>query len=128
MQLCNCHINISQCLWRLHDHQLIKMADMLLPWSKHRWLSAVAEGPSPFLVCGDKKGSIHLYKLPTDGHTGVGCLTEPVYSLKGIHGSNGVTHLCYSNGHLYSTGRDGFCRQYKIIQSETLVELAKYKV
>lgn len=104
------------------------MADMLLPWSKHRWLSAVAEGPLPFLVFGDKKGSIHLYKLLRDSCTKVECLTEPVYSLKGIHGSNGVTHLCYGNGYLYSTGRDGFCRQYKMSQSETLVELAKYKV
>lgn len=104
------------------------MADMLLPWSKHRWLSAVTEATSTYLVCGDKKGSIHLYKLPADGDTREGCLTEPVYSLKGIHGCNGVTHLCYNSGHLYSTGRDGFCRQYKVSQSETLVELAKYKV
>ena len=100
------------------------MADMLLPWCKHRWLSAVTEGPLPHLVCGDKKGSIHLYKLPCKERL----LIEPVFSLKGIHGSNGVTHLCYNDGHLYSTGRDGFCRQYKLSQSETLVELAKYKV
>jgi len=101
---------------------------MLLPWSKHRWLSAVAEGSSPYLVCGDRKGSIHLYKLPSDDVTKEDLLIEPVFTLKGIHGSNGVTHLCYNNGHLYSTGRDGFCRQYKISQSETLEELAKYKV
>lgn len=104
------------------------MADMLLPWSKHRWLSTVTEGPSPYLICGDKKGSIHLYKLPVDGGSREGCLTEPICSLRGIHGSNGVTHLCYHDGLLYSTGRDGFCRQYKMNQSEMLVELAKYKV
>jgi len=113
------------------------MADMLLPWSKHRWLSTVATGPSAQLVCGDKKGSIHLYKLPSCDNVREGVLIEPISSLKGIHGSNGVTHLCYNNGHFYSTGRDGFCRQYKIDQSatfmeinqsETLVELAKYKV
>lgn len=104
------------------------MADMLLPWSKHRWLSAVTEGPLPHLVCGDKKGSIHLYKLPSNGDVKQRLLIEPVFSLKGIHGSNRVTHLCYITGYLYSTGQDGFCRQYKINQSETLVELAKYKV
>lgn len=103
------------------------MADMLLPWSKHRWLSAVTEAALPYLVCGDKKGSIHLYKLPADG-TREEYLSDPVYSLKGIHGANGVTDLCHNNGHLYSTGRDGFCRQYKISQSGTIVELAKYKV
>lgn len=102
------------------------MADMLLPWSKHRWLSAITEVPSSQLVCGDKKGSIHLYKLPSDYN---GEQIEPLFTLKGIHGPNGVTYLCYNNGLLYSTGRDGFCRQYKIDQSETaLVELAKYKV
>ena len=104
------------------------MANMLLPWSKHRWLSAVTEGPSPYLVCGDKKGSIHLYVLPSHGDIREDLLIEPVSSLKGIHGRNGVTHLCYNMGHLYSTGRDGFCRQYKMSQSESLVELAKYKV
>ena len=113
------------------------MADMLLPWSKHRWLSAIATGPSCHLVCGDKKGSIHLYKLPLRDDVREGVLIEPISSLKGIHGSNGVTYLCYNNGHFYSTGRDGYCRQYKINQSdilkeinqsETLVELAKYKV
>ena len=50
------------------------MADVLFPWSKHRWLLAVVDGPPPYIVCGDKKGSINLDKLPADGVTREGSL------------------------------------------------------
>jgi len=104
---------------------------MLLPWSKHRWLSAVTEeAMSHHLVVGDRKGSIHTYHLPADDRD---CpqddgQVEPSFTLKGIHGPNRVTHLCCNGGHVYSTGRDGFYRRYTMDQSGRLTELAKYKV
>lgn len=106
------------------------MADLSLLWSKHRWLSAVTEEEkSHHLVVGDKKGSMHTYQLPAiDKDCGGGCpKVEPSFTLKGIHGPNGVTHVCCNGGHVYSTGRDGFYRRYVMDQSGTLTELAKYK-
>ncbi|XP_065883613.1 tRNA (34-2'-O)-methyltransferase regulator WDR6-like isoform X2 [Dysidea avara] len=130
--LVSCGPDGHMCCWRLSDDRnLIKMADMLLPWSKHRWLSAITEEEkSHHLVVGDKKGSIHTYQLLTDDrdHAQDGGQVEPSFTLKGIHGPNGVTHLCYNGGHVYSTGRDGFYRRYTIDQSGKLTELAKYKV
>ena len=38
----------------------------------------------------------------------------PVQSYVGIHGSNGVTSICWWRGSIYSTGRDGYCRQFVI--------------
>ncbi|XP_050718661.1 uncharacterized protein LOC126999789 [Eriocheir sinensis] len=91
-----------------------------LPVSMHRWLCAVyvpsADTPTsdistpavtPYLVCGDRAGSLHLYTL-TD--------PKPQDTLRGIHGKNGVTSLLSwgGGGVVYSSGRDGCVRSLRV--------------
>ncbi len=52
---------------------------------------------------------------------------DPVQSLIGIHGRNGVTSICNNSGYIYTTGRDGYMRQYKL-SGENLELLDKKKV
>ena len=52
---------------------------------------------------------------------------DPVQSLIGIHGRNGVTSICSNSGYIYTTGRDGYIRQYKL-SGENLELLDKKKV
>lgn len=41
----------------------------------------------------------------------------PVHSLPVIHGHIGVTQLCFHQDSLYSAGRDGTYRQYRLLDS-----------
>jgi len=43
-------------------HQLQKVNEYELPKSKEQWTSAAALNGN-FLVCGDRNGSIHLFKI-----------------------------------------------------------------
>jgi hypothetical protein len=43
-------------------HQLQKVNEFELPKSKEQWTSAAAVKGN-FLVCGDRNGSIHLFKI-----------------------------------------------------------------
>ena len=52
---------------------------------------------------------------------------DPVQSLIGVHGRNGVTSICSNSGYIYTTGRDGYIRQYKLSE-ENLQLLDKKKV
>lgn len=45
-----------------HPRQLQKVNEFELPKSKERWISAAALREN-FLVCGDRNGSIHLFKI-----------------------------------------------------------------
>ncbi|CAJ0962352.1 unnamed protein product [Ranitomeya imitator] len=58
---------------------------------------------------------------PPQGHE-----KEPVHVLFGLHGKLGVTSVAYHNGFVYSSGRDGFCRQLKV-EGHQLVLLRKFK-
>ena len=44
----------------------------------------------------------------------IASLQVPVQSFQSIHGHNGVTCIMYWKNSLYSTGRDGYCRQFVI--------------
>ena len=39
---------------------------------------------------------------------------SPTHTLPGIHDKAGVTHVCHHAGYVYSAGRDGTYRQYRI--------------
>jgi hypothetical protein len=43
---------------------------------------------------------------------------DPVHSLPVLHGRIGVTQLCTHDNKLYSAGRDGTYRQYRLLQSK----------
>lgn len=43
---------------------------------------------------------------------------DPVQSLIGIHGRNGVTCICSNSEYIYTTGKDGYIRQFKFFGGE----------
>jgi len=65
------------------------------------------------VILGDRKGSIHLFDCHGSGQNDV---LYPVQTIPVLHGAIGVTQLCSRNGRLYSTGRDGTYRQYRMSQ------------
>lgn len=96
-------------------------------------------------VCGDRRGSLLLFqergslvqelendkmvgtdlargqnKTDIEGAEGEGNVCEPVLHplncLFGVHGKQGVTSVCEYDGLLYSTGRDGCVRIFKVCQ------------
>ncbi len=106
------------------------VATFTLPSSKHRWLTTVSILKTPgsnsgdILLCGDRRGSLHLYQFSTDDFT----YRDPNQTLHGVHGSNGVTYSCFRNNVLYTCGRNGMCRKFVINDNGRLKELAKFKV
>ncbi|XP_072136378.1 tRNA (34-2'-O)-methyltransferase regulator WDR6 [Mobula birostris] len=96
----------------------------LLPPCRHRWHTDVTFLPgSPYLVCGDRRGSVLLYPM-------AGSLApahQPVSVLPGLHGPSGVTSvLCYQ-GLVYSTGRDGRYREIRVDEEGRLVLLMSWR-
>ncbi|GFR79552.1 WD repeat-containing protein 6-like, partial [Elysia marginata] len=106
-----------------------------LPASRHCWItgaclvsSFIESKMESYLVCGDKNGSVFLYPLvdercPTNSVTDV----EPLQSFYRIHGKTGVTSVCEKGESIFTTGRDGFYREWKM-QEGVLVQLHGYKV
>ena len=77
------------------------------------------------IVCGDRRGSLHVYNVPTSDD-GTKTL-EPVSSLYGLHGVNGVTSVVYAGGDIYSTGRDGHCRRLALEAGGHITEVSMFK-
>ena len=99
---------------------------LTLPSSKHRWLTTVTTHLSrssshPIILCGDRRGSVHLYHLVPES-------SDPYQTLCGIHGPNGVTHFCIYGNFIYTCGRNGLCRKFMLGENDTLVELVRFKV
>lgn len=133
--------------WEIRQAPLeaVKLACWTLPVSKHRWLTTVSilphsnsfsvgpasppspsflPSPSSLVLCGDRKGSLHLYQWahnPQESYT-------PRQTLQGVHGPNGVTHTCLHQNFIYSCGRNGLCRKFKLDGDRWLVELTTFKV
>ena len=120
------------------------VATLSLPPSKHRWLSAVAVccknlklsslsggvAGAAVVLCGDRKGSLHVYHCTLEpsqtADSAVSCL-EPVQSLR-LHGPNGVTCIVAHGSHVYTAGRDGYCRRFAFEDNGLMTELTKFKV
>ena len=158
-----------------------KLASFSLPPSKHRWVSSVlvlqdtntdadtsmddtsikhnisggeSGSQSYTVVCGDRKGSLHVYRSrlrpigQDESRSGKVTNTQscqlatyhfhslplhsqclqPLQSLFGIHGPNGATCVTYHDGCVFTAGRDGYCRQFSLNHSRGLTELTKFKV
>ena len=78
-----------------------EVAQFTLPKSKHRWHTTAIVLDDDMVICGDRRGSIHLYSSNKGG--------EPISSHYGIHGKYGVTYLkvSSSDGNTLSLGE--FC-------------------
>ncbi|XP_030640030.1 tRNA (34-2'-O)-methyltransferase regulator WDR6 [Chanos chanos] len=130
------------CRWRigleLSESRTVLQAQpqrpFLLPPCAKRWLTAAVCLPHRgglFWVCGDRRGSLLLYReeaggkgteescgegeIKSDNKVAVNMLSrnaplQPISSLFGIHGKQGVTCVRERQGAFYSAGRDGCVR------------------
>ncbi|XP_017578708.1 WD repeat-containing protein 6 [Pygocentrus nattereri] len=111
-----------------------KMKPFMLPPCAKRWLTAAVVMPSgkdASWVCGDRRGSLLLYREMVKGiqveekideeradgnirlennMNDVSIPISPISTLFGIHGKRGVTSVSEHQGVFYSTGRDGCVR------------------
>ncbi|AWP09380.1 putative WD repeat-containing protein 6 [Scophthalmus maximus] len=97
----------------------------LLPPCAKRWLLAAvclhSRSQEALWVCGDRRGSLLLFqeegkvvqKADDDAQADEGLL-QPLSCLFGVHGKQGVTSVCEYQGLLYSTGRDGCVRVFRV--------------
>ena len=105
-----------------------RLACFTLPASKHRWVTTVSilHTPSHLFsaLCGDRKGSLHLYQLSPGSLEKL----DPYQSLYGVHGPNGVTYSCVHEGAVFTCGRNGLCRKYRLEGDGRLAEITVFKV
>uniref|UniRef100_A0A8C9SQ70 tRNA (34-2'-O)-methyltransferase regulator WDR6 n=1 Tax=Scleropages formosus TaxID=113540 RepID=A0A8C9SQ70_SCLFO len=95
----------------------VPLRSFLLPPCAKRWLTAAILVPQPqgaLWVCGDRRGSLLLYRDSDEGGEAVGDALRPLSVLFGVHGKQGVTSVCEHRGLLYSTGRDGCLRVSRV--------------
>lgn len=97
----------------------------LLPPCAKRWLTAAvclhSTSHGVLWVCGDRRGSLLLFQEGlTQDPEGAGEVNvcepalHPLSCLFGVHGKQGVTSVCEHKGLLYSTGRDGCVRVFRV--------------
>lgn len=93
-------------LYKLFIYTGIKvLSEHILPASRERWTTSACMYKN-LLICGDRMGSIFVYKLDINSKS-------PLQSFKKIHGRLGVQSCSIINSNLISTGRDGTLRFYK---------------
>ena len=94
------------------------------------------------LVCGDRKGSLHVFHTSPSKEVHITVekeksmlvtfhllqWVEPLQTLRGVHGSNGVTHVSLRSGLLASCGRDGHCRTFSLHPLTGLKERSHHRV
>ncbi|KAK7109625.1 tRNA (34-2'-O)-methyltransferase regulator WDR6-like [Littorina saxatilis] len=104
------------------------LAQLGLPVCKHRWVvsgclispssqagswTSPEESVAMYLACGDRSGSVHCYQLACSA-TGQAASLPPTQTFAKVHGSAGVTCVCYHDNTVYTTGRDGQYRRWTI--------------
>ncbi|XP_052225658.1 WD repeat-containing protein 6-like isoform X3 [Dreissena polymorpha] len=114
-------------VWSILDGTLEKIATAELPSSKQRFVSAAAllfhgnQNSNQYLLCGDKIGTLYLYRL----HDQEGVLVQ---TFPKCHGKVGVTHVSCHGDRVYSAGRDGTYRLYEWSDSGQLNILHSHRV
>ncbi|XP_078489682.1 tRNA (34-2'-O)-methyltransferase regulator WDR6-like isoform X2 [Ciona intestinalis] len=86
--------------------------EFILPPAKHRWHVDVLI-IHPYIVCGDRRGSLHLFHEDTP---------HPTTTIHGVHGKYGSTSLTLYDDSIISTGRDGYWRKSKLVDGELVLE------
>lgn len=101
------------------------LPSFLLPPCAKRWLTAAvclhSTSHGVLWVCGDRRGSLLLFQEGlTQDQEAAGeervreAALHPLSCLFGVHGKQGVTSVREHKGLLYSTGRDGCVRVFRV--------------
>lgn len=109
----------------------------LLPPSRERWLTA-AVLYERFLICGDRAGNMHIFKLDESNqiialnHSNVvETKNKPIQTFAKVHGKIGIQSFIVLNSKLVSAGRDGILKFYelsKLRSEQVLYSLHKEKM
>jgi len=75
--------------------------------------------PASMLICGDRAGNIHVYKLEYKNFHSNVVIEKPIQTLHKIHGKMGVQSFYTFGGNLITSGRDGMLRFYQIRPEDT---------
>lgn len=105
------------------------IAEYILPPSRERWLTAAAIicTPTSMLICGDRAGNIHVYKLEYKNFHSNEAIGKPIQTLHKIHGKMGVQSFYIFRENLITSGRDGMLRFYQIRSEDTTPLLILHK-
>ena len=121
----SCQDGGSMTLFRIQEScsTAESVAHFILPRCKNRWVtSAFLDESRGRLIVGDRKGGIHLFQHEKDGTFQV----DPLFSIPGLHGDNGISQIAHHDSSLVTVGRDGNIRYLKIVDN-ILVITKKYK-
>ncbi|XP_034027646.1 WD repeat-containing protein 6 isoform X2 [Thalassophryne amazonica] len=112
------------------------LPSFLLPPCAKCWLTAAlrlySKTQGALWVCGDRRGSLLLFQDQNKPEESGGVdgnnrtmeerirvvKLEPLSCLFGVHGKQGVTSVCDHQGVLYSSGRDGCVRVFRVHVTE----------
>ena len=104
-----------------HDSlKVVPVSSYILPKSRNRWVTA-AFSSETHLIIGDRRGGVHLYDLVV-AHS-----QEPLSSIPGLHGENGISQISIYQDLLTTIGRDGNIRFFKTT-NKTLTITKKEKL
>ncbi|XP_031827082.1 tRNA (34-2'-O)-methyltransferase regulator WDR6 isoform X2 [Nomia melanderi] len=93
----------------------------ILPSSRERWLTAATlyEG---LLICGDRSGNMHIFKLEAPilpkGTNITETNNKPIQTFTKVHGKIGIQNFLILGSKLVSTGRDGMLKFYELNKHE----------
>ncbi|OXU24481.1 hypothetical protein TSAR_014047 [Trichomalopsis sarcophagae] len=90
----------------------------ILPPSRERWTTSACMHKN-LLICGDRMGSIFIYRLDNNSK-------NPLQSFKKIHGRLGVQSCSIIDSNLISTGRDGTLRFYKFSNVDSITPTVNF--
>lgn len=98
-----------------HVGLLIIQSVYSLPLSRERWLTAavVYDG---LLVCGDRAGNMHIFKLQNsilNDQENIAEGNKPIQTFTKVHGNIGIQNFIIMGSKLISAGRDGMLKFYE---------------
>ncbi|XP_031784570.1 WD repeat-containing protein 6 isoform X2 [Nasonia vitripennis] len=94
------------------------LSEHILPPSRERWTTSACMHKN-LLICGDRMGSIFIYKLDNNSK-------NPLQSFKKIHGRLGVQSCSIIDSNLISTGRDGTLRFYTFSNVDSITPTVNF--
>lgn len=108
---------------------LVQSCELVLPPSKQRWVTSLCFVHSvSLLICGDREGSVYIYRNSGPESNDISFDCRPVQSFHRLHGPNEVTSISFHAGQIFTTGRDGNYRVFAVDSGHNLQLLSSCKV